>query len=101
LTTTYKVIFRPKAKKRFDKLDTAVQRQLARKLDERRRNPRVPGDALSHMPNCYKIKLRARGIRMIYQVQDEIVLLLVLAVGGRENEDAYIEAARELASLDD
>jgi mRNA interferase RelE/StbE len=101
LTTTYKVVFRPRAKKQFDKLDTANQRQLVKKLEERRRNPRVPGDALSHMPNCYKIKLRARGIRLIYQVRDNVVLLLVLAIGGRENEDAYIDAARELAKLDD
>jgi mRNA interferase RelE/StbE len=59
LTTIYKVLFRPRAKKRFDRLDTASQRQIAKKLIERCQHPRVPGDALARMADCYKIKLRA------------------------------------------
>lgn len=101
MTPTYKVVFRPRAKKAFDRLDVAIQRQIARKLDERRRNPRVWGDALSGMPDCYKIKLRARGVRLVYQVRGETLVLLVLAVGSREHEEAYREAMQELARTDD
>ena len=101
MPTTYKVAFRPRAKKQFDRLDTAIQRQIARKLEERRHNPRVPGDALSGMAECYKIKLRVRGVRLIYQVRDDVLILLVLAVGSRENEEAYREAMRELSRSDD
>lgn len=97
----FKVEFRPRAKKRFDKLDPMIQRQIARKLEERRHNPRVPGDALARLPDCYKIKLRARGVRLVYQVQDLVLVLLVISIGSREREEAYIEAARELSGLDD
>lgn len=101
LATTYKVVFRASAKKRFDRLDTASQRQIAKKLAERCGNPRVQGDALSKMPDCYKIKLRAKGIRLIYQVQDARLVLLVLSVGARDGEEAYVSAAAELLKLHD
>jgi len=101
LPTTYRVIFRPRAKKRFDRLDETIKRQIAKKLEERRHHPRVPGDALSHLRDCYKIKLRARGIRLVYKVQNTRLILLVLSVGSREREDAYVEAAAELARLDE
>jgi mRNA interferase RelE/StbE len=101
LPTTYKVVFRPRAKRRFDRLDSAIQRQIARKLAERCRTPRVPGDALARLRDCYKIKLRAKGIRLVYQVRDTQLILLVLSVGSREREEAYVEAAVELAQLDD
>jgi mRNA interferase RelE/StbE len=101
LPTIYKVVFRPRAKKRFDRLDPVIQRQIARKLVERCRNPRVAGDALSKLRDCYKIKLRAKGIRLVYQVRDTRLILLVLAVGSREREEAYVEAASELGKLDD
>jgi mRNA interferase RelE/StbE len=101
LPTIYKVIFRPRAKKRFDRLDPVIQRQIARKLEERRANPRVPGDALKKLRDCYKIKLRAKGVRLVYQVRDARLILLVLSIGSREREEAYVEAAAELARLDD
>lgn len=101
MPTIYKVVFRPKAKKRFDRLDPIIQRQIAKKLDERCRNPRVPGDALARLPDCYKIKLRAKGIRLVYQVRDGKLMLLVLSVGSREREEAYVEAAAELDRIDD
>ncbi len=101
LPTIYKVVFRPRAKKRFDKLATSVQRQIAKKLDERWRHPRVVGDALTKMPDCYKIKLRTQGVRLVYKIQDGQLILLVLTVAGRDKDEAYILAAQELAKLDD
>lgn len=99
LPNIYKFIFLPKAKKRFDRLDASIRRQLARKLEERCRNPRVQPDAMRDMPDCYKIKLRSRGIRLVYQVRDNQLILLVVGIGGREKEDAYRLAASELAKL--
>lgn len=92
----YKVEFRPKAFKAFRKIGMALQRQLAKKLDERRRNPRVAGDKLHGMPDCYKIKLRSSGLRAVYQVKDDRLILLVLAVAERDKNEAYQLAAAEL-----
>ncbi len=101
MTTIYSVVFRPRAKRRFERLDPVIQTQIARKLDERRRNPRAPGDALSGLRDCYKIKLRAKGIRLVYQVRDAQLILLVVSVGSRERDEAYVEAAAELSRRDD
>jgi mRNA interferase RelE/StbE len=101
LTTTYKAVFRPRAKKVFDKLGTADQRQLAAKLKERCIGPRVPADAVREIPDGYKIKLRSSGIRLIYQVRDGELVILVLAIGKREREEAYRDAIREFGKIDD
>ena len=100
MTTTYRVKFRPQAKKAFDRLGTADQRQLAAKLKQRSVNPRVQADAVREIPGGYRIKLRASGIRLIYQVRDNRLVILVLAIGKRERLEAYKEAIRELGKLD-
>ncbi len=63
--------------------------------------PRIQADALRRMKDCYKIKLRSSGVRLIYRVSDEEVILLVIAVAGREGEEAYMLAEAELRALDD
>jgi mRNA interferase RelE/StbE len=55
--------------------------QFTRKLAERLRHPDVPASRLSGLPSCYKIKLRASGFRLVYQVEDEALIVLVIAVG--------------------
>ncbi|WP_309751214.1 type II toxin-antitoxin system RelE/ParE family toxin [Novosphingobium sp.] len=98
---TFEVRFRPRAAKAFEKLGTADKRQLAANLAERRDNPRVPGDAVRQIPNGYRLKLRKSGIRLIYQVRDQQLLVLVLAIGRREREEAYREALREYGNVDE
>lgn len=99
MTSIYKLEFRPCAAKAFHKLDHSLKQQLAKKLDQRRRGPRVPGDKLRDMPECYKIKLRSSGLRVIYQVQDDRLVILVLAIAKREREEAYQLASAELKKL--
>lgn len=49
------------------------------------------------MPDCYKIKLRQSGYRLIYQVEDERITIIVLAVGRRDKSEAYEKAKSRLA----
>ena len=44
---------------------------------------------LRELPDCYKIKLRSAGFRLIYQVKDEVLTDMVIAVGKREGAAAY------------
>jgi mRNA interferase RelE/StbE len=50
------------------------------------------------MKDCYKIKRRTRGYRLVYQVQDqvqdEIATVVVIAVGKRDGGDVH-DAAEE------
>lgn len=45
-----------------------MRAQFKKKLEERLLTPRVPSAALSGMPDCYKIQLRAAGYRLVYRV---------------------------------
>lgn len=99
--TIYRVELRPRAQKAWKKLGADQQKQLKRKLDERRRNPHVPAARLYGMNGCYKIKLRAENLRAVYQVLDDRLVLLVLAIGRRERGEAYEAARMELRGIDD
>lgn len=46
------------------------------------------------MPDCYKIKLRASGYRLVYQVQDKVLVVVVMAVGKREKGLIYLAAKK-------
>ena len=41
------------------------------------------------MADCYKIKLKNAGYRLVYQVDNSRVLVIVVAVGKRENLTVY------------
>ena len=89
---TYKLEFLPSARKEWDKLGHTLREQFKKKLGERLTLPRVPSDALQGMPDCYKIKLKASGYRLVYQVIDARVVVSVVAVGKRERSDVYERA---------
>ena len=93
---TYSLEFREEAWKEWQKLDRPLREQFKNKLAERLENPRVESAQLSGMPDCYKIKLRAAGYRLVYQVFDERVVVVVVAVGKREDSAVYRKARRRL-----
>ncbi|HYD78550.1 MAG TPA: type II toxin-antitoxin system RelE/ParE family toxin [Paucimonas sp.] len=86
---TYKLAFHPDALDEWKKLDGAVREHLKNKLAERLETPRIPAAAIRGGRDLYKIKLRTLGYRLVYQVQDEKVTVLVLSVGKRERNRAY------------
>lgn len=90
----YVVEWDPKALKELRKLDGAARLQFLKKLEERQGRPRVPGDALHGMKDCYKIKLRGAGYRLVYRVEDERIVILVLAIGKRERSAVYEQAGK-------
>lgn len=59
-------------------------------------NPRVEVNRLHSLPDCYKIKLRSSGYRLVYQVIDHEVVVFVVAVDRRDREQAYRKAAERL-----
>ena len=65
-------------------------------LERRLLDPKVPSAKLRDLPDCYKIKLRTVGYRLVYQVIDAEVVVLVLAVGKRDKDAAYRSALRAL-----
>jgi mRNA interferase RelE/StbE len=86
---SYKLSFHPKALKEWNKLDSSIKEQFKKKLEKRLQNPKVVKDKLSGFDEVYKIKLRTAGYRLAYEVIDEKITILVLAVGQRENNKVY------------
>lgn len=93
---TYKLDFKKSAWKEWQKLGSTLQQQFKKKLVERLENPHVPASKLSGAENMYKIKLRQPGYRLVYQVNDDVILVTVLAVGKRERSDVYLSAVKRL-----
>lgn len=92
----YKLVFKQDAKKEWDKLDSSVRTVFAKKLKERVNQPRVESARLSMMPDCYKIKLRNAGYRLVYQVRDNELVVSVVAVGKRDKNSVYRLALNRL-----
>ena len=94
--TTYKLRFHELALKEWRKLGEPLREQFKKKLAERLENPRVPSAALSGMSDCYKIKLRAAGYRLVYRVEDDYLLVTVVIIGKRERLSVYDLARKRL-----
>jgi len=92
----YKLVFLKKSKKEWNKLNAPIREQLKKKLKKRLENPRVPHDKLSGFQHVYKMKLRSSGYRLVYEVVDEKVIVLVLSIGKREGDTAYKEAKKRM-----
>lgn len=90
----YKLKFLPSALKEWKKLDHSVQQQLKKKLAERLETPRVPASKLSGFEHHYKIKLRSSGYRLVYEVIDEEIVVIVIAVGKRDRNWVYRKAKK-------
>ena len=91
---TYELGFLEAALKEWKKLDNNTREQFKRKLAERCVNPRVPSAQLSGSRDRYKIKLRTAGYRLVYEVRDDQVIIVVIAVGKRDRSEVYRAAAR-------
>jgi mRNA interferase RelE/StbE len=86
---SYFLDFHPKALKEWKNLNQSIKLQFHKKLKERLENPKVPKDKLSGYDNVYKIKLRTIGYRLAYEVKDEKIVVYVVSVGKRENDNVY------------
>ena len=82
------------ALKEWQKLDNSVKDQFKKHLEKRLLNPRVASAKLhGDLDNFYKIKLRSIGYRLVYEVIDHKLVILVIAVGKRNQEEVYKKAS--------
>ncbi|MFT2111971.1 type II toxin-antitoxin system RelE family toxin [Marinomonas sp. 2405UD68-3] len=93
---SYKILFKVEAEKEWKNLDSEIKRQFKKKLMERVFSPRVISSKLSNMQDCYKIKLKSSGYRLVYQVRDNELVIVVVAVGKRERNAAYKAAIKRI-----
>ena len=86
---SYDLKFLPSAMKEWRKLDNSIKTQFKKKLSERLESPRVESAQLHGNPNLYKIKLKTSGYRLAYEVIDDEIVIMVIAVGKRDKGSIY------------
>ena len=93
---SYSLAFVESALKEWRKLAPPIRDQFKKKLAERLEGPRVPSARLHNLTDCYKIKLRTAGYRLVYQVDDKVVVVTVIAVGKRDKLQVYRAADKRV-----
>jgi mRNA interferase RelE/StbE len=94
----YRLKFIPVALDEWQALDGSIKEPLRKALKKRLDNPHAPGSRLhGDLAGCYKIKLRKMGYRLVYSVEDDILVVLVLSVNRRDGLVVYQDAAQRHA----
>ena len=98
---TFELAFYTDALKEWKKLDNSIKSQFKSKLSERLKHPRVTSAKLSGYSSRYKIKLRSTGYRLVYEVVDKKLIVVVVAIGKRDRNLTYVVAASRQIKLVD
>lgn len=91
----YKVVLSSTAEDDFAKLDKSIQQRIFKYLKkiEEREDPRTLGEQLQENLSAYW-KFRVGDYRLVAEIKDDILIVLMLAVGHRR--DIYKKAAKRL-----
>lgn len=99
---SYSLEFKKDALKEWKKLDSSIREQFKKKLAKIISNPHIPAVRLSGfgISECYKIKLKQSGYRLVYEVMDKKLVVTVVGVGKRENSKVYSTAMQRILKDD-
>ena len=87
---TYEIEFHELALKEWKKLDGSIKAQFLKTLTKGLQEPHVPSAKLhGDLQNAYKIKLRGAGYRLVYEVIDQRLVIVVIAIGKRDHDEVY------------
>lgn len=82
---TYELKFIPSAFKEWKNLDNSIKQDFKKALEKRVKNPFVLSAKLRDQPiECYKIKLKMLGYRLVYTVEKDKLVVMVLIVNRRD-----------------
>lgn len=80
----YSILFKNSALRELRKLPTVFSSQIAKAIDSLSKNPRPHGyKKLQGNENLYRI--RSGNYRIVYQIQDTMLIVLVLRIGNRKD----------------
>ena len=86
----YSIEFTPRAEKDLGALDRRVQIRIQRRIDSLANAPRPAGSTkLKGSEDLFRI--RVGDHRVIYQIQDEVLLVLIVRIGDRREIYRIIE----------
>jgi mRNA interferase RelE/StbE len=83
---SYALQFTPAALRELEKLDLSVRGKVFRDIEKLRENPRPHGvQKMETREKLYRVYVGpGKNYRAIYQIRDEVLLVLVVRVGDRK-----------------
>jgi mRNA interferase RelE/StbE len=91
----YELAFHPEALREWRTWTAGIREQFKKKLAEPLIEPRMPASKLRSSSHRHKIKLRAAGFRLVYEVRNRDVLVLV---GPWASGSAMLSIARPISA---
>lgn len=96
----YKVLLTKESLKEWEKIDHSIQRIFRKKLSNLVINPIIVNNRLrGKLSNCYKIKLKRAGYRLVYEVRSQTIVLIVWAIDKRDDDKVYDSAVSRLREI--
>jgi mRNA interferase RelE/StbE len=97
----FRIQFIRESAKDWDKLDNSVKLEIKKNLQPRLQDPMIESSRLrGDLSDCYRIRAPKSGYRLVYKVENDSLIILVIAVGKREDEEVYRSAVVRLSRLD-
>lgn len=79
----YTVLFKPAAARELRKLPGDVRARVGERIDRLAEDPRPPD--CTKLQGCDFFRVRAGDFRIIYQIQDDELVVLVVWIGNRRD----------------
>lgn len=100
----YKVEFLPEAAQEFEALDGSLKKIAAKQIDKLVERPEL-GEPLGKrmgidLTGYRKIYFGKKGYRIVYEIQRQRLVILIIGIGKRERAEIYREVARRLRRSD-
>ena len=93
---SFKLRFKEQALRKWHDLDQSIREQFAKKLHALKETPAYRKLKTQWHEKLLQIKLRKAGFRLVYEVWDQELVILVVAIGKRERNAVYKMAAKRL-----
>ena len=96
----YKVEFLLEAAREFEALDGSLKKIAAKQIDKLAERPEL-GESLGtrmgiNLTGYRKMYFGKKGYRIVYEIQRQKLVILIIGIGKREREEIYGEVARRL-----
>ncbi len=100
----YKVEFLSEAAQEFEALDGSLRKIAAKQIDKLAERPEL-GEPLGKrmgidLTGYRKIYFGKKAYRIVYEIQRQKLLILIIGIGKRERGEIYEEVARRLGRSD-
>lgn len=100
----YEVKFLPEVAREFEALDGSLKKLAAKQIDKLAEKPEL-GEPLGKrmgidLTGYRKIYFGKRGYRIVYEIQRQKLVILIIGIGKRERAEIYREVAQRLNRLD-